>query len=92
MFKDGAIEEVKRFNKIKVTKENSSIKVIGIKEISNLVNNISTIEETKKLISIKTRQYAKRQKTWSKAHMIGWNMLYSDDFSVLTKKVLKVIS
>ena len=33
MFAEGAVEEVRRFNKLKVKKENSSNKVIGIKEI-----------------------------------------------------------
>ena len=58
MFKDGAIEEVRRFNKIKVKKENSSNKVIGIKEITNLLNKQCTLEQAKELIAIKTRQYA----------------------------------
>ena len=87
MFKDGAIEEVKRFNKIKVRKENSSIKVIGIKEISNLVNNISTIEETKKLISIKTRQYAKRQATWARGQMQSWEKINPKNLSLVIKNL-----
>ena len=37
MFVNGAIQEVRRFNNLKVKKENSSNKVIGIKEISNLL-------------------------------------------------------
>ena len=38
MFINGAIEEVRRFNKLKVKGENSSNKVIGIKEITHLLN------------------------------------------------------
>ena len=33
MFKEGAINEVKRFLKLKIKKDNSSNKVIGIAEI-----------------------------------------------------------
>ena len=39
MFANGAIEEVKKFNKLKVKKENSSNKVIGIREITNLLRD-----------------------------------------------------
>ncbi len=66
MFRDAVIEEVVRFNKLKVKKENSSNKVIGIKEITNLLNKQRTLEQTKELIVIKTRQYAKRQVTWAR--------------------------
>jgi len=75
MFKEGAIKEVQRFNKLKVKRENSSNKVIGIKEISNLLNKLSTIEETKELIGIRTRQYAKRQATWARGQMKDWNFI-----------------
>ena len=35
MFKEGAIDEVIKFNKMKVKKELSSNKIIGIKEIND---------------------------------------------------------
>ena len=69
MFVNGAIQEVRRFNKLKVKKENSSNKVIGIKEISNLLDKQSNLEQAKELIAIKTRQYAKRQVTWARGQM-----------------------
>ena len=75
MFKDGAIDEVKRFNKLKVKKENSSSKVIGIKEITNLLNKQGTLEQAKELITIKTRQYAKRQATWARGQMQSWQKI-----------------
>ena len=75
MFKDGAIDEVRRFNKLKVKKENSSSKVIGIKEITNLLNKQGTLEQAKELISIKTRQYAKRQATWARGQMQSWQKI-----------------
>ncbi len=75
MLTDGAIEEVRRFNKLKVKKENSSNKVIGIKEITNFLNKQSTLDQTKELIAIKTRQYAKRQATWARGQMKDWNFI-----------------
>ena len=75
MFKDDVIGEVRRFNKLKVKKENSSNKVIGIKEITYLLNKQCTLEQTKELISIKTRQYAKRQATWARGQMQSWQKI-----------------
>ena len=87
MFADGAIEEVKRFNKLKVKKENSSNKVIGIKEISSLLNKQITLEQTKELIAIKTRQYAKRQATWARGQMQSWQKINPNNLSLALKKL-----
>ena len=87
MFANGAIEEVIRFNKLKVKKENSSNKVIGIKEISSLLNKQSTLEQTKELIAIKTRQYAKRQVTWARGQMQSWQKINPKNLSLTLKKI-----
>ena len=87
MFKEGAIEEVRRFNKIKVKKENSSNKIIGIKEITNLLNKKCTIEQAKELIAIKTRQYAKRQVTWARGQMQSWQKINPNNLSLTLKKL-----
>ena len=87
MFAEGAIEEVRRFNKIKVKKENSSNKVIGIKEITNLLNKQCTLEQAKELIAIKTRQYAKRQVTWARGQMQSWEKINPNNLSLTLKKL-----
>ena len=87
MFKEGAIQEVKRFNRLKVKKENSSNKVIGIKEITNLLNKQCTLEQAKELIAIKTRQYAKRQATWARGQMHSWQKINPKNLSLALKKL-----
>jgi len=87
MFADGAIEEVKKFNKLNVKKENSSNKVIGIKEITNLLNKQCTFDQVKDLIAIKTRQYAKRQATWAKGQMQSWQKIDPKNLSLTLKKL-----
>ncbi len=87
MFTNGAIEEVRRFNKLKVKKENSSNKIIGIKEISSLLNKQSTLEQAKELIAIKTRQYAKRQVTWARGQMQSWQKINPKNLSLTLKKL-----
>ena len=92
MFKDNCIKEVEKFNKIKVNKSLSANKLIGVKEINEYLAGVRHLDKTKELINIKTRQYAKRQNTWSRGHMKIWKKLYSKDLSILSKKILKEIS
>ena len=92
MFKNNSIEEVKNFLKMKIDKSLSANKIIGVREISDYLRNSIATKEVINLINIRTRQYAKRQNTWSRGHMITWKKLYSKDFLVLTRKVLKEIS
>ena len=75
MFKNGAIKEVQRFNKLIIKKENSANKVIGIQEISKYLNGEIGLLEAKKQILIKTRQYAKRQTTWARGQMMNWQKI-----------------
>ena len=92
MFKANCLAEVKKFNSLKLCKNLSANKLIGVQEINQLIKANITLNECKDLINIKTRQYAKRQNTWARGHMKNWNMLYSKNFSILLKKTLKVTS
>ena len=92
MFKNKCIDEVKKFMNLKVNKSLSSNKLIGVKEIKDYLFGLNSLEKTKALINIKTRQYAKSQNTWSRGHMKNWKKLYYKDFSEFSKKVLKVVS
>tara|TARA_Y100000590_G_scaffold227356_1_gene256677 strand:+ start:385 stop:1308 length:924 start_codon:yes stop_codon:yes gene_type:complete len=92
MFRQGVIEEVKLFSKMKINKHLSSNKIIGIKEISDYLENNINLDQAKELIKLKTRQYAKRQYTWARGHMKSWDMIYSYDLQDLFKKVINKIS
>jgi tRNA dimethylallyltransferase len=92
MFIQECIEEVKKFNMIKLNKSVSANKLIGVQEINSYLKGNIDLKQCKELINIKTRQYAKRQNTWARGHMKNWNKVYSKDFSHLLKKTLKVIS
>ena len=92
MIKKKCIGEVKKFNKIKIKKNLSANKLIGVQEINDFLKGSISLEQCKELINIKTRQYAKRQNTWARGHMKNWNKLYSENLSILLKKSLKVVS
>ena len=91
MFKDGAVQETKKFLKMKINKELSANKIIGINEIKGYLKGKTTLIRTKELINVKTRQYAKRQFTWARGHMKSWKMVYSSDLNDLFKKSINKI-
>ena len=67
-----SINEVRKFNKLKVRKNLSSNKIIGIAEINEFIAQKYDLEQLQEKISIKTRQYAKRQATWARGNMSDW--------------------
>ena len=89
MIKHGAIKEVVRFNKLRTKKGQSVKKVIGVEELSKYLNNHINLEQAKELITIKTRQYAKRQATWAKSRMKTWTIINPYKFSSIVKKISK---
>ena len=86
MFEKGAITEVKKFNRLKIKKENSVLKVIGIDEIGKYLKGEINLSETKERIYIKTRQYAKRQTTWARGQMMSWQKIDPQDLNLALKK------
>ena len=92
MFKEGAVLEVKKFNRLKVKKDNSSKKVIGIDEISKLLNGELNLIEAKERVFIKTRQYAKRQTTWARGQMMSWQKINPNNLRLTLKKLTKLKS
>ncbi len=92
MIKKNCIREVKNFLKLKIDPTLSANKIIGVKEIKEHLDDKININQVIELIIIKTRQYAKRQVTWSRGHMTDWQREYSNSFSELSKKILKLLS
>ena len=92
MIRNKCINEVRKFNRLKIKKSLSANKLIGVQEINDFLKRSISLDQCKELINIKTRQYAKRQNTWARGHMKNWNKLYSKNFSILLKKSLKVVS
>ena len=89
MIENGAIKEVKTFNKQKIKKNHSVKKVIGIAELTQYLNNQINLEKAEELISIKTRQYAKRQATWARSRMKSWKKINPTKIDNYIKKLNK---
>ena len=87
MIKKGAVQEVKKFIKLRVQKTKSAYKAIGINELREYLNKKIEIEEVIEKISIKTRQYAKRQRTWGRGNMLDWNKVTPNSINKFLKKI-----
>ena len=94
MIYDGAVNEVKKFLNLKIKKDRSVNRVIGIDELTQYLNKKISLDQARELISIKTRQYAKRQATWARTRMTSWkkiNPIKINDFiKKLNKSILKL--
>ena len=87
MIKNGVVSEVKRFIKLKVPKDKTANKAIGISEVKEYLNKKIDIEQVIEKISIKTRQYAKRQSTWARGNMQNWNKMNPIQLKNFLKKI-----
>ena len=89
MLEKGAISEVKRFSALKIKKNSSVNKVIGVSELKQYLKNQMTLDVVRELISTRTRQYAKRQATWARSRMSSWNKIDPNEISSWIKKINK---
>ena len=87
MFESGAILEVKSFLKLRISKDRSISKAIGVSDISEYLKKKTIKESVIEKISIKTRQYAKRQMTWARGHMTSWKKIKPNQLNNFLKKV-----
>ena len=87
MIKNGAILEGKNFLRLKIAKTMTACKAIGIHEVEEFLNKKIDLEQVIEKISIKTRQYAKRQRTWGRGNMFDWIKLKSSSPNSFLKKI-----
>ena len=91
MINGRAINEAKKFLKLKIRKDHSVNKVIGIAELTQYLNKKISLDQAKELISIKTRQYAKRQATWARTRMTSWKKINPTKIDDYIKKLNKTL-
>ena len=92
MFELNAIDEVKKFYKLKVDPTLPSNKILGVEENKKYHEKKITIEESFDETFIRTRRYVKRQRTWHRGHMKDWISIFDPNFDTLTKKILKLVT
>tara|TARA_B100000424_G_C22848432_1_gene452501 strand:+ start:86 stop:994 length:909 start_codon:yes stop_codon:yes gene_type:complete len=87
MMNMGVVLEVKRFLKLRISKNKSISKAIGIDEIKDFITKKELLDVVIEKISIKTRQYAKRQVTWARGHMKSWKKIDPKRINIFIKKI-----
>ncbi|MHA1540651.1 MAG: tRNA (adenosine(37)-N6)-dimethylallyltransferase MiaA [Alphaproteobacteria bacterium] len=76
MFDIGAVEEIEELLEKKYEKSAPVLQTIGVAEISKMLNNEISTDECKEQILIKTRQYAKKQRTWFKNQLMDYDCIH----------------
>jgi tRNA dimethylallyltransferase len=79
MFERGVIEEVRALHENNWDHNLPFSSAIGAREIINYIEKKGALSELHAEICIKTRQFAKRQRTWQKKYMFDWIKLDSKD-------------
>ena len=87
MIRNGALQEVKRFIKLRIPASKTAHKAIGIHEVKEYLRKNIKKDELVDKISIKTRQYAKRQSTWGRGNMVDWNKINPNGLNKFLKKL-----
>ena len=92
MFELGAVNEVKKFLKLKINKSLPVNKILGIEEIKKYLEKKIPLEQAFEETFIRTRRYAKRQRTWFRGHMKDWTSIFNPNFDILTKKIINLVT
>ncbi|VAV95500.1 tRNA dimethylallyltransferase [hydrothermal vent metagenome] len=74
MLAQGALDEVCD-NAEKWDPNRQSAKAIGAAELISFIKGEISCDEARETATISTRQYAKRQRSWFRSKMRGWNMI-----------------
>jgi tRNA dimethylallyltransferase len=92
MFELGAVDEVKKFLKLKINKSLPANKILGIEEIKKYLDKKIPLEQAFEETFIRTRKYVKRQRTWFRGHMKDWTSIFNPNFDILTKKIINLVT
>ena len=92
IFERGAVNEVKKFLKLKINKSLPANKILGIEEIKKYLDKKIPLEQAFEETFIRTRRYVKRQRTWFRGHMKDWTSIFNPNFDILTKKIINLVT
>ena len=92
MFEIGAVDEVKKFLKLKINSSLPANKILGIEEIKKYLDKKILLEQAFEETFIRTRRYVKRQRTWFRGHMKDWTSIFNPNFDILNKKILNLVT
>ncbi|MDC0194691.1 tRNA (adenosine(37)-N6)-dimethylallyltransferase MiaA [Alphaproteobacteria bacterium] len=90
MFKNGAIEEVQKLLSLNLDTTLPIMRAHGVPEITNFLNNLSTMEETINRGQQVTRNYVKRQLTWWRSSKLRINHVFNEFPNKIDENMIKI--
>ena len=85
MFEQGLLEETRRLMDQGLETNRTAMQAIGYRQVVEHLRSELAIDETKELIKIRTRQFAKRQRTWFRHQLPG------ESISLTGRKTIAVV-
>ena len=85
MIAGGGLAEAKAVAALKLDKNLPAMKAIGLGELMDHVAGRTSLDEALAGMRTETRRYAKRQMTWFRHQMSGWDAVTSDQLSVMRR-------
>ena len=90
MLNQGAIEEVKQLNLLKLEKSLPIMRAHGVPEISDYLSNVSTFDDCISRGQQVTRNYVKRQLTWWRSSTLHIRQSFDEFPEKIDEKLLKI--
>ncbi len=72
MIASGALDEARDLEALQLDPDLPAMRAIGVRPLLDVVRGQSSIEAAADAAKAETRQYIKRQETWSRRNMISW--------------------
>ena len=72
MVAGGGVAEVEKLRALELDPSLPVMKAIGVREIGDWLDGVTSREEAIRLATIATQQYAKRQRTWFRNRFGDW--------------------
>lgn len=84
MFRRGLVAETEALGKRGLRKNPTACQALGYKQVLEHLEGLRSLADTVELVKIRTRQYAKRQRTWfGRQHRVTWMPIESGEASRL---------
>ncbi len=92
MMQGEALAEVEALAALELTAEATIQKALGVSEIMGFLNGSLTREQAIEQAQQATRRYAKRQMTWFRNQMVGWETFPEQDYTDNHDKIFSFIT
>ncbi|HIF10271.1 MAG TPA: tRNA (adenosine(37)-N6)-dimethylallyltransferase MiaA [Sneathiellales bacterium] len=91
MIKEGALEEVRALMARSLDPALPAMKALGVPELASYLAGDQTFEAAVEAAKAATRRYVKRQSTWFRHQMLGWQMVFAQDSKSISNKIISII-